>query len=156
MTASDKQSVTHDGTCPTQAGFVPRAVQESGHVQVWPHSVTSPTPDGAAPCALTQMLIELLKPAVEAQTKAPLASPKGSSCEGMAQQHAAKDAPGSAEQRGERCRFGSQDPVHAPPQLATPLLCPCEGTAITTLLRNGHRIMLCAHAPSPHKQVTAE
>lgn len=145
MTASDKQSVTHDGTCPTQAGFVPRAVQESGHVQVWPHSVTSPTPDGAAPCALTQMLIELLKPAVEAQTKAPLASPKGSSCEGMPQQHAAKDAPGSAEQRGERCRFGSQDPVRAPPQLATPLLCHCEGTAITTLLRNVHRIMCYVH-----------
>lgn len=76
MTATDNQSVTHDGTRPTQAGFVAGTLQWSGHVQVWPHSVTSPTPAGAAPCALTQMLMELLKRAVKAQTKAPLASPQ--------------------------------------------------------------------------------
>lgn len=76
MTATDNRSVTHDGTRPTQVGFVCGAVHWSGHIQVWPRSVTSPTPAGAAPCALTQMLIALLKPARRAQTKAPLASPQ--------------------------------------------------------------------------------
>lgn len=76
MTATDNQSVTHDGMCPTQVGFVPGTVQSSGRLQVWPRSVTSPTPAGAGPCALTQMLIALLQPTVKAQTKAPPSSPQ--------------------------------------------------------------------------------
>lgn len=76
MTAADNRSVTHDRMRPTQVGFVRGAVQWSGHIQVWPRSVTSPAPARAAPCALTQMLIALLKPDRRAQTKAPLASPQ--------------------------------------------------------------------------------
>lgn len=145
MTATDNQGVTHGGTRPTQAAFVPAAVQWSGHVQVWPHSVTSPTPAGAAPCALTQMLIELLKPAVEAQTKAPLASPQAprapvqASCSSMLPQT------GLARRSSGEVQLCLSGPCACPTSACSSSLGHCEVTAITTLLRNVHRIMCYVH-----------